>query len=322
MQTALALGDGQRVIRQRKVVHAHINIACGLQSFERAGQHGDFVTRFGQVHFVDAALGLEALRQVGVAVQSDTVRAQLGDLLERAVERGRALQWQAVNQIDIDGLKPAVAGRLNQREHLLCRLQAVHCGLHGRVKVLHAKAQAVKAHAGQGVDTCHVHGAGVHLNRQLRACGELEVLRQQAHELAQLVIVHEGRASAAQVQLADDAAFADQVGVQGQFQRQVAQVLGRTAVVLGDDLVAGAVVAQGRAEGNMHIERQRLRPRALLVKALDQRALVVLVAKGLHEPVCGGVRGVARARDVKFLEQVQGNRNGHGDVSAWCFFQV
>ena len=164
------------------------------------------------------------------------------------------MQRKAVNQIDIDGLKPPIAGSLNQCKDLLCRLHAVHGSLHGRVKVLHAKAQAVKAHAGQGVDACNVHRAGVDLDRQLGTCCQLEMLLEQAHELAQLVVVHEGRAASAQVQLADDTASAYQVGVQRQLQRQVAQVFSRAAVVLGNDFVAGAVVAQGRTKGNVHIE--------------------------------------------------------------------
>ena len=173
---------------------------------------------------MDAALGFETLGQVRIAIQSNAVRAQLGDLGQRAVKGRRALQGQAVDQVHVDGIKAALAGRMHQGEHLLGRLHAVHGFLHCRVKVLHAKAQAVKAHAGQCVDARHVHRARVNLDRQFGARRQLKMLLQQGHERAQLVVVHESGAAAAQMQLAHHAALADQVGVQRQFQGQVAQV--------------------------------------------------------------------------------------------------
>ena len=76
-------------------------------------------------------------------------------------------------------------------------------------------------------------------------------------------------------------------------------------MVLGDHFVARAVVAQRIAKRNVHVQRKRLGPRALVVKALGQRALVLLVAKGLDKAVRRGVGGVARAGHIKLLEQTK-----------------
>ena len=81
----------------------------------------------------------------------------------------------------------------------------------------------------------------------------------------------------------------------------VLDVLGRAPVVLGDDLVARAVVADRVAERDVHVQRQRRR--RPLVVARGERVDVVLGLDAGVKAISSGVRGVARTESVVFLHQ-------------------
>jgi hypothetical protein len=59
------------------------------------------------------------------------------------------------------------------------------------------------------------------------------------------------------VKLRDGPAAAESLQDERQLHLQRIEVLGRTLVVFGDDLVAGAVKAKLLAERNMHVQRKR-----------------------------------------------------------------
>ena len=82
---------------------------------------------------------------------------------------------------------------------------------------------------------------------------------------------------------------------------EIADVFFRTAVVLGDDLVAGAVIADGVAERYVQVQRQRLHCRAGCSR--EQRVDELLGGEPLGETVGGGIRGIARAEPVVLLHQ-------------------
>ena len=86
MQATLALGHGQRVVWQCKVIHAHIHITRLHERRHGARQHRHFGRTTRQLHRGNAPLRLESLRQVGIGVQGDPVRAQFGNLRQRAVK--------------------------------------------------------------------------------------------------------------------------------------------------------------------------------------------------------------------------------------------
>ena len=82
---------------------------------------------------------------------------------------------------------------------------------------------------------------------------------QRGHHARQLGIAEEGRRAAAEVQLRDRLAGAEVRDVQGDLLVERIEVLGGALVVLGDHLVARAVVAQRLAERDVHVDRQRAR---------------------------------------------------------------
>ena len=59
------------------------------------------------------------------------------------------------------------------------------------------------------------------------------------------------------MQLADCLAWAQMPDVQCHFLAQVAQIIGRSLFVFGDDFVAGAVVAKRLTKRDVHIQGQR-----------------------------------------------------------------
>ena len=125
-----------------------------------------------QVGVGDAALRLEALRQVGVGVQRDAVWPQFADLLHRAREALGRLLRQAVDEVGIDGAIAQFARALHQVANALEGLHAVHGLLHVGVEVLHAEAQPVEAERAEVRQARRRDGARVDLD------GDLGVLRQ------------------------------------------------------------------------------------------------------------------------------------------------
>ena len=299
MQTPLALGNGQRICGQCEMVHAHIHIARAHEGINRARQHIELVLPHGQIRRLNAALRLEALGQMRIGVERNTVRAQRIDLLQRACKRCGRLFGQAVDQIDVDGDKAQFTRFFNQCKNLLGRLFTVHRLLHIGVKVLHAKAQAVEAHFLECQQTLVAHGARVHFNGIFARWVQLEMLTHQRHQLAQFVITEKSGCTAAQVQLADQLALAAVRGVHGHFAAQIFEILRSFFVVLGHDLVAGAVVAQRLAKRHMHIDRQRQCPGGGMGFSLLQCQNVVVSTESLNKTVGCWERGVAGPRDIK-----------------------
>ena len=171
----MAFGHGQRVFGQSKVVHTHIHITRCRQGRQRARQHGHLVCRAGQLHGIDAPLRLKARGQMRIGVQRNTVRPQARHLLQGTVKGLRALLRQTVYQIHIHRLHPLGARCCDQTEHLAGVLHPMHGFLYGGVKVLHAKTQAIKAHGGNGSDTCRIHRARIDFDGNLGAFGEAEI---------------------------------------------------------------------------------------------------------------------------------------------------
>ena len=101
---------------------------------------------------------------MGIRVQRNAVGPQLHDLRQRAIKRLRRLARQAVDQIDIDGIKPQRTRRFHQSKDLFSRLHAVHCFLHFCVEILHTKAQPVEPQLCQQRQPACIDGARVHFN--------------------------------------------------------------------------------------------------------------------------------------------------------------
>ncbi len=83
-------------------------------------------------------------------------------------------------------------------------------------------------------------------------------------------------------------------GHDADFPRQVVQVLRRPAVIAGDDLVARAVVANGVAERQVHVQRQRRRRGTDVAR--QQRVNQLPGTEILAEPVRGRIRRIPRPR--------------------------
>ena len=97
-----------------------------------------------------AAVGIST-DDMGVCVQRNPVRPELGDLGQCPVKRLWCLLRQAINQVHIDRFKTALSCRINQRKYLLGRLNPMDRLLHRRVKVLNPKTQTIETQLKQGV---------------------------------------------------------------------------------------------------------------------------------------------------------------------------
>ncbi len=240
---------------------------------------------------------------MGIAVSGDAVRTNVDDLVQRGVEAGDRLQRQAVDQVDADGLELCVAGGLDQLAGLLLGLDAIDGDLHLLVEILHAEAQAVEAQLAQAVDLLGRDGARVHFQRELVVVAVIHVerLMQARHQVGQLLAGEIGGCATAEVQLSELARTVEQFALHGDLALEVFEVLDGALGLVGDDLVAGAVIAKALAERNVDVYRQRL-GRLCLIAACSGGTVIIL-GEGLVKLGGRGVGGVARTWTVVFLDQ-------------------
>ncbi len=229
------------------------------------------------------------------------------------------MQRQAVDQVDADRLEFGRSRRLHQFAGLLLGLDAIDSDLHLLVEILHAETQAVEAQLAQFVNLLGRDGAGVDFQRKLVAVAVVHVerLAQRIHQIDQLLTGQIGRRTAAQMQLGQLARVIEQGRLHLDFTLEVLEVLDGTLGLVGDDLVAGAVVAKALAERNVDVHRQRLGGRGLV--GFPCGAAIVIDGEGLMELRCGGVGGIARTWTVVFLDQgaVKARRLVHVRGSPW-----
>ena len=83
---AAAAAAAAQIVGVSKVIHADIHIACCHERRHGSRQHGHLGAAAGKLDGVDAALGLEALRQMGVGVQGNAFGSELIDQHQRAVK--------------------------------------------------------------------------------------------------------------------------------------------------------------------------------------------------------------------------------------------
>ena len=157
----------------------------------------------GQVGFNNPALRHEHGRQVGVVVNRQPVRAHRQHFVHRAHHAVYRLQRQAVNQINADRLKPCGAGGVDDQAGFFFGLDAIHCRLHRRLKVLHPNRHPVKTHGSQQAHGFCRYFAWVNFNRKLTPSGQGKVLTNAVHQPRHLAIGQERGRAAAKVQLND-----------------------------------------------------------------------------------------------------------------------
>ncbi|MNR04755.1 hypothetical protein D3C85_1207440 [compost metagenome] len=195
----------------------------------------------------------------------------------------------------------------------------MHRDLHALVEILDAKAQAVKAQLMQVGQAFGSGRARVHFDRDLGIRFETESAPQISHEARKFLIGQEGRRAAAEMQLRHGHALPQLLHVQGDFACQGVQIAGRAAMMAGHHLVTGAVIADGLAERDMDVKRQRLgRTRRA---PLPQRQPVVLSAKAAVISIGRGVRGVSRPILVQPRQQLGGEKR-LGDGGRRRFWRV
>ncbi len=189
------------------------------------------------------------------------------------------------------------------RRHCL-GLDAVDRALHLGIEILHAQAQPIEALPAQHRHPRRADRARIDLDRILpfRVGREVEPLAQARQQSVHLGVSQVSWRAAAEMQLRQFVPAGEQAPLHGDLALQVSEVLDSLGMVVRDQLVAGAVVAQRLAKWNVHVQRQR--PRRGAAGAGRGRHPVVGGAEAGTEAVGRRIRGVARARLVQAPDQL------------------
>src|SRR4051812_2442338 len=314
LQPPLALRDGEIVVGPREVVHADIEIAGAREPAQGKGQDLQARLRRRQIGRHDAPLWLEPFGQVRVGIKRDAIRVERDHAVEGAAEAVEGLLRQTVDEVEVDRAH-AVGARLGYHAaHQILGLHAVHGLLHVGVEVLHAERHAVESEAREMLQGAGWRMARIDFDGALGLGGNVKPRAQRGHQPVHLGAAQESRRAASQMKLGHGGGVEER-RQELQFPLEVADILGRPAVVTGHDLVAAAVVADALAEGQMDVDGKGLADAAgvALRQALPQLGL----AESLDETVGRGIRGVARAGLVVSPDQHRvdgqfGRRIAHG----------
>ena len=165
-----------------------------------------------------------------------------------------------------------------------------------RVEVLQADAHAVEAQLTQQAHGRPVGFARVNFDAVITRIivVQIEMLTQLGHQLAQFVMAEKRRCAAAEVQLFDLLFGVEVAGNELYFLLQTLQIRLCAASVLGHDFVAGAVIANVRAERHVDVQRHRAQRFAAFAQGVQQIKRADLAVE-LHR--CG-IRGIARSGHV------------------------
>ena len=230
-----------------------------------------------------------------------------GDGLDHLVERGREpghrLLRQAVDQVAVDRDEAVGAGGVDHQARLGLALDPVDRLLHLGIEVLDADRDPVEAELAEEGDGLGVDLARIDLDRDLGVGRDAERAAQHAHEVVISSRARNVGVPPPQCSCSTGGRALDHAADDADLAADVPDVLGAAAVVLGDDLVAGAVVADGVAERHVHVQRQRLRVHRVPLVARVQRVDVVLGPEPVVKAVGGRVGRVAGAEQVVLLHQ-------------------
>src|SRR5690348_15864061 len=120
------------------------------------------------------------------------------------------------------------------------------------------------------------------------------------------------------MQMAQRARAVEEYGDDADLPAEVADVLRRAAVVLGNDLVAVAVIADRIAERPVHVHRQPLR-RAGTIATRAERGDQLFRAERVGEAIGRRIRGIAGTEAVVLPDQIgiEGEPHGSGRRQRW-----
>jgi len=154
-------------------------------------------------------------------------------------------------------MEPLLPGRRHQGPDFIRAVEAIDRCLHSRVKILYPHAQAVESQLSQTGNTFHRGIAGMDLDGVLAAViiAQVEVAANGSHQSALFIITDIGGSAATPVQLVDRPRGVEQISHQRHLAVQPLKIGARDPPIGGDNPVAGAVVTNAAAKGDMKIQR-------------------------------------------------------------------
>ena len=169
----------------------------------------------------------------------------------------RSLVRQAVDQIQVDGAEADVARFVQYRLSHVPGLDTVHRLLHFRIHILYAQADTVETQLPEGGQSIFVHFPGIDFDTVVPIVAGLQVeqLTITGHQVLHHIPGQEGRCTTTPVQLLDRAVGTEQFRLDGRFFQYPLHIGHGLVALLGDHLVAGAVVAKVRTERQVSIQR-------------------------------------------------------------------
>ena len=144
----------------------------------------------------------------------------------------------------------------NHAVGFLFALHTVDSNLYALVKILNPNAHPVEAEFAEQGHGRRIHLPRIDFDRVFATFEKLEMLLRFTHQQAHFIVRQEGRRTTAPMQLNDFmlAIAAFQTGrLEIKFLGEILQVFGTAPMILGDDLVTRAVIANSVAEGDVEV---------------------------------------------------------------------
>jgi hypothetical protein len=209
----------------------------------------------GQQRLFYLALMFLERRDVRVAKHRKTVRPQFyasGDSVEARCD---GLVRQSIDQVEVD------AGDTGAPETCGCgggdveTLHPVDGALHDRIEALHAEACPIDAAVGKRLDHLWGEPARIDLYRDFGRGADKERMPDRPDQVGEGFWCHDGRRSAAEMDVVNPKATIDLPRYQIDFAAERRGIDGNRLVTASDRGVAAAIPAHGPAERNMQVQR-------------------------------------------------------------------
>ena len=230
-----------------------------------------------------------------VVIYRQPIRLVFHNQFQSFVKTLYSLFWQTVNQVQINGSESGLAGCLHNTAGLFRCLDPVNRFLHFRFKILYPDAHTVEPDVTQYRYGFILDFAGIDLDGIITTViiMQCKMLTGNLHQLPHLIVIDKCRRPAAPMQLIYLPILVKEFPLHPNLLKQVCKIRSGMRAIVGDNLIAGTVIANPAAERQVKIQRQGSRNQIFV--GFPGIAYIMLPVKPVMKLDRGRVGSITRA---------------------------